>query len=85
MKRVCHAPRGTSCQCHWMCLSIRKKNIYGLGVGLSMVSEILRFLVNKGGGAWVQGFLAGVTGCVLAYGTRIYMVKGWGSEGFLRY
>ena len=34
VKRVCHAPRGTHCQCHWMCLSIRKKNIYGLGVGI---------------------------------------------------
>ena len=29
-----HAPRGTPCQCHWMRLSIRKKNIYGLGVGI---------------------------------------------------
>ena len=46
-----------------------------------MVSEILGFLLNKGAGAWPQG----VTGCVLAYGTRIYMVKGWGSEGFLRH
>ena len=25
------------------------------------------------------------TGCVVSYGTRIYMVKGWGSEPFLRY
>ena len=28
---------------------------------------------------------AGVTECILAYGTRIYTVKGWGSEWFLRY
>ena len=43
MKGVHHAPRGTPCQCHWMCLSIRKKNIhvYGLDVGILMVSEIL--------------------------------------------
>ena len=33
VKGVHHAPRGTFCQCHWMCLSI-KKNIYGLGVGI---------------------------------------------------
>ena len=28
---------------------------------------------------------AGVTGCVVAQGMRICMVKGWRSEGFLRY
>ena len=28
-----HAPRGTSFQCQWMCLSIRKKSVYGLGWG----------------------------------------------------
>ena len=32
-----------------------------------------------------RGTLAGVSGCILAYGTRIYMVYGWGSEWFLRY
>ena len=32
-----------------------------------------------------MGTLAGVSGCILAYGTRIYMVYGWGSERFLRY
>ena len=37
-------PPGGPCQCHWMLLSIRKKNIYGLGVGICMVSEILGFL-----------------------------------------
>ena len=31
-----------------------------------MVSEILGFLLNKGGGAWPQGVTASVTGCVLA-------------------
>ena len=31
-----------------------------------MVSEILGFLLNKGGGAWSQGDTAAVTGCVLA-------------------
>ena len=40
---------GTPCQCHWMCLSIRK-TIYGLGVGIGMVSEILGFLLKKGVG-----------------------------------
>ena len=55
MKRVRPASRGTPCQCHWMCLSIRKKNIYGLGVGIRMVSEILGLLLNKGGEAWPQG------------------------------
>ena len=34
VKGVRHAPRGTPCQCYWMRLSIRKKNIYGLGVGI---------------------------------------------------
>ena len=34
VKRVHHAPRGGPCQCHWMCPSIRKKNMYGLGVGI---------------------------------------------------
>ena len=32
VKRVRNAPRRTPCQCHWMCLTIRKKNIYGLGM-----------------------------------------------------
>ena len=40
-----------------------------------MVSEILGFSLNKGGGAWL----------VSLDGTRICMVKGRGSEGFLRY
>ena len=31
VKGVRHAPRGTPCQCHWMCLSIRKNNIYANG------------------------------------------------------
>ena len=31
-----------------------------------MVSEILRFLLNKRSGAWPQGVPAGVTGCVIA-------------------
>ena len=31
-----------------------------------MVSEILRYLLNKGGGAWPRESPAGVTGCVLA-------------------
>ena len=31
-----------------------------------MVSEILGFLLNKGGEAWPQGVPAGVTGCVIA-------------------
>ena len=49
-----------------------------------MVSEILGFLLNKGGRAWPRRVPAGVTGCVLAQGTRIYI---WlrGGEGFLRY
>ena len=50
-----------------------------------MVYEILGFLLNKGGRAWLREFPAGVTGCVLAQGTIIYMVKGLGSEGVLRY
>ena len=29
-----------------------------------MVSEILGFLLNKGGGAWPRESPAGVTGCV---------------------
>ena len=34
VKGVHHAPREIPCQCHWMCLSISEKNIYGLGVGI---------------------------------------------------
>ena len=55
VKRGRHAPRGTPCQCHRMCLSIRKNYIYGLVVGICMVSDMLGFLLNKGGGAWPQG------------------------------
>ena len=66
MERVCHAPRGGPCQCHWMCLSIRKKNIYSLGVGIRMVSDILGFLLNKGMRHGPRESPAGVTGCVLA-------------------
>ena len=47
MKGVHHGPRGTSCQCHWMRLSIRKKNIYDLGVEIRMVSKVIGFLLNK--------------------------------------
>ena len=31
-----------------------------------MVSEVLGFLLNKGGGAWPKEVPAGGTGCVLA-------------------
>ena len=34
-----------------MCLIIRKNVIYGLGVGLLTVSEILSFLLSEEGGA----------------------------------
>ena len=27
-------PQGVPGWCHWMCLSIRNKNIYGYGVGI---------------------------------------------------
>ena len=55
VKRVCQAPKGTPCQCHWMCFSIRKMKIYGLGVWIRMVSEILGFLLNKGGRGMAPG------------------------------
>ena len=39
----------------WMCLIIRNKNIYGLGVGILTVSELLHILWSKGGGACPEG------------------------------
>ena len=45
-----------------------------------MVSEILGFLLNKGGGAWSQGVI-----WLRGGDLKSYMVKGWGSEEFLRY
>ena len=50
-----------------------------------MVSEILGFSLNIGVGHGPRESPAGVTGCVFAQGTRIYMVKEWAYEGFLRY
>ena len=49
-----------------------------------MVSEILGFLLNIGGGAWPQGVPGWCHWMCLSISTK-YMVKGWGSEGFLRY
>ena len=41
---------------HWMCLIIRNKNIYGIGVRIWTVSEILGLLWSGGGGApWGVG------------------------------
>ena len=50
-----------------------------------MVLRYLDFYSIKGVGDGPRESLAGVTGCVLAKGTRIYMFKGWGSEGLLIY
>ena len=41
---------GTPDQCHWMCLIIRNKNIYGLGLGIWTVSRILGFSWSEEGG-----------------------------------
>ena len=43
-------PQETYGLCHWMHLLIRNKNIYGLVVGIWMVSEILRLLWSEGVG-----------------------------------
>ena len=37
-------PRGDPSLCHWMRLIIRNNNIYSLGQGISMVSEVLGLL-----------------------------------------
>ena len=81
---VVHIPQGTTGQCHWMCLIIRY-NIYGLGVGFWKVPEIVRLIWTEGVGHTPRGPKICVTACVLSKGTTIYMVKGWGSELFLRY
>ena len=47
-----HVTRGLG---HWMCLIIRNKNIYSVGVGILTVSALLHILWSKGGGAYPGG------------------------------
>jgi hypothetical protein len=48
------------------------KDMCGLGMGIFMVFEILGHFPFKGDGTTPR--------CSLIQGTRIYMVKGWGSQ-----
>ena len=77
-------PQGTPGLCHWMRLIIRNNNIYGLGVGIWMVSDIWPFLnwkrVGKSPGNSVY-----VNGCILSRNNNVYMGYGWDSNWFLRY
>ena len=45
-------PWGTQGMCHWTHIIIMKNNIYGLGVGIWIVSEIFGFWWNERGRAW---------------------------------
>ena len=49
-----------------------------------MVSEILGFLFNNWGGAWLQGVPGWCHWMCLSIRNK-YMVKGWRYEGFLKY
>jgi hypothetical protein len=68
-----------------MLLNTRKKNIYGLGVGISTVFKIFSNFNFLGGGVDPRGHDLHTIGCPLTQGTRIYMVLGWGSQQFSRY
>jgi hypothetical protein len=62
-----------------------QKNMYGLGVKISMVFEILRHFLIKGEGTTMYSNDWHYSRCFLTQETRIYMVNGWQSQWFLKY
>ena len=72
-------PWGTQGICHWIHIIIMKNNICGLGVGISIVSEIFGFWWNERGRAgW--GMIPGVARCdiecISSHGTTIHRFRG---------
>jgi hypothetical protein len=57
-----------------MLLNIRNKNIYSLGVGISMASKIFSYFPFLGGGVDPRGHDLRTIWCSVTQGTRIYMV-----------
>jgi hypothetical protein len=59
---------------HQMQLDTRNKNTYGLGMGISMVFEILGHFLFRGDGTTMYGHDLHNIRCYLTQETRIYMV-----------
>ena len=82
-------PLGIHGPCHLMRLIIRNKNIYGLEVGIWMVSKILSISWNEGGGACTRGTPRGpkihVTEMLLILRNKNIYGLWVGSERFPRY
>jgi hypothetical protein len=65
-----------------MLLNTRKKNIYGLGVGISTVFKIFSNFNFLGGGVDPRGHDLHTIRCFLTQGKRIYMVLAGDLNGF---
>jgi hypothetical protein len=63
----------------------RNKYNYDLGEGIPTVFKIFENLQFKGDRTTPYGHDIHNIRCYLTYETRIYMVKGWGYQRFLRY
>jgi hypothetical protein len=57
-----------------MFLDTRNKNIYGLGVGISMVSKIFSYFPFLGDGVDPRSHDLHTIGCSVTQGTRLYRV-----------